>query len=187
MFGGLTEQLQNTFSSLSGKKKISEDNIKDAVRQIRLALLDADVNYAVAKKFVIGVKEKAVGEKLLKSIKPCQQFTKIVHDELIVLMGDDAPEIQLEKPASIWMLCGLQGAGKTTTCAKLARYYQKQGKKVALVACDLQRPAAIDQLEVLAKQLNIFAYTDKETKDPVKVAKAGIKAAKEEQVDLNHR
>lgn len=121
MFGALTDKLQNLFSSLTGKKTLTEENISDAVRQVRLALLDADVNYAVVSDFVKRVKEKAIGDAVLKSVSPGQQFTKLVHDELIELMGPVDPSIRLEKAGpTVLMLCGLQGSGKTTTSGKLA-------------------------------------------------------------------
>ncbi|MCC6128222.1 MAG: signal recognition particle receptor subunit alpha, partial [Chlamydiae bacterium] len=143
MFGALTDKLQSLFSSLTGKKTLTEENIADAVRQVRLALLDADVNYSVVSEFIRRVKEKSLGDAVLKSVSPGQQFTKLVHDELIELMGSVEVLLDLKSALSVVMLCGLQGSGKTTTIAKLAAYIGKteKQKKVLLAACDLQRPA----------------------------------------------
>src|SRR5579872_3411295 len=145
MFGSLTEKFQGLFSGLVGKKTLTEDNISDAVREVRLALLDADVNYTVVSDFVKRVKEKALGDAVLKSVSPGQQFTKLVHDELIALMGTEEAPLDLKAKLSVLMLCGLQGSGKTTTCAKLAAFIGKteRHKKILLAACDLQRPAAV--------------------------------------------
>ena len=149
MFDTLTGKFQDLVGSLTSKK-LTESNISDAVRETRLALLEADVNYSVASTFVKRVKEKALGETLLKSIKPSQQFIKILHDELTALMGGEEATLKLDKKPSIIMLCGLQGSGKTTHCVKLGSYLKKKNKKVLLAACDLQRLAAVDQLKKLA-------------------------------------
>lgn len=186
MLGSLTTKLQGVFSSLSGKKKLTEENIGDAVGEVRLALLEADVNYSVTKSLVKQIKEKALGEVVLKSITPGQQFIKIVHDELTALMGNQEEGLKLtEKPAVI-MLCGLQGSGKTTHCAKLAKYLKKKGeaKKPLLVACDLQRPAAIEQLKILGQQINVPVFTIEGEKDPVRVAKEALKQAKSDEHDV---
>ena len=145
MFGALTAKLQGICSSLTGKKRLTEENISEAVNEVRLALLEADVNYRVTKRLVDQIKEKALGELLIKSVSPGQQFIKIVHDELVALMGGSEEGLLLTEQPSIILLCGLQGAGKTTHCAKLAKYLKKKGlsKKPLLAACDLQRPAAI--------------------------------------------
>src|ERR1700691_5830948 len=142
MFGILTEKFQNLFSGLSGKRTLSEENIGDAVRQVRLALLDADVNYHVVSQFISRVKEKAVGDAVLKSVTPGQQFIKLVHDELVALMGSDETPLDLKGKISVLMVCGLQGSGKTPSCAKLAAYIgqTEKHKKILLAACDLQRP-----------------------------------------------
>ena len=144
MFGALTEKFQNLFAGLAGKKKLTEDNLSEAIRDVRLALLDADVNYAVASQFIKRVKDKVLGEAVTKSVTPDQQFIKIVHDELIALMGGEEVAFELKGTPTVILLCGLQGSGKTTQCAKLAAYLKKthSGKKTLIAACDLQRPAA---------------------------------------------
>ncbi len=183
MFGAITEKFQDLFSNLRGKKSLTEDNIKDAVREVRLALLDADVNYTVAKDFIKRIKEKALGEEVTKSVSAGDQFVKLVHEELILLMGKEEAPLNLRKHPSVIMLCGLQASGKTTTCAKLAHFLKKQDKKVLLIACDLQRPAAIDQLEVLGKQIEVSVFVMRGEKNAVKVAKKGVEKAKSEGVD----
>lgn len=186
MFGALTAKLQGICSSLTGKKKLTEENISEAVNEVRLALLEADVNYRVTKRLVDQIKEKALGELLIKSVSPGQQFIKIVHDELVALMGGSEEGLLLTEQPSIILLCGLQGAGKTTHCAKLAKYLKKKGlsKKPLLAACDLQRPAAIEQLKVLGKQIDVPVFTLQGENDPLKVAKGALKLAKEEQHDV---
>lgn len=187
MFGALTHKLQNLFSSMSGKKSLTEDNIADAVRQVRLALLDADVNFSVVSRFVKKVKESALGEKVMKSVKPGEQFTKLVHDELIELMGSEEAPLELDKGRlTVIMLCGLQGSGKTTTCAKLAAYLNKteKRKKILLAACDLQRPAAIDQLKKLGSDLELPVFHLEGETNPVKVAKNALKKAELEAFDV---
>ena len=145
MFSSLADNLDATFRNLRGVGRISEKNISDALREIRLALLEADVEYKVAQTFIESVKKKAVGEDVLKSIKPGEQIVKIFHDELTTLLGGDQAPLDLNPPARI-LLCGLNGAGKTTTAGKLALRLKKEGRRPLLVACDLYRPAAIDQL-----------------------------------------
>ena len=161
MFAGLTEKFQEMFSGLMGKKTLTEDNISDAVRQVRLALLDADVNYSVASQFVKRVKEKALGEAVLRSVSPGEQFTKLIHEELIALMGSEESPLDLKGQPSVILLCGLQGSGKTTQCAKLAAYLQKKpsSKRVLLAACDLQRPAAVEQLRRLGSQIDVPVFS----------------------------
>src|SRR5256885_4371275 len=154
MFSQLGDKLQDIFKDLRGHGSISETNINDALRQVRLALLEADVDYQVAKNFVARVKEKALGEEVLRSVTPGQQIVKIFHDELTMLLGGDAAPLNLDQPARILMV-GLNGAGKTTSAAKLARFLKKQGRAPLLVACDLQRPAAIEQLATLGKQVEV--------------------------------
>lgn len=186
MLGTLTEKMHGLVSKLSGQKKLTESNIADAVSEVRLALLDADVNYSVAKELVKRIKEKALGDVVIKSVKPGQQFIKVVHDELMQLMGGEEAKLNIaQKPAAI-MMCGLQGAGKTTLCAKLARYLLKKGecKKPLLVACDLQRPAAMEQLRLLGEQIGVPVFILIGEMDPVKVAQAALKKAKEDQHDL---
>src|SRR5438128_1183937 len=158
MFSQLSDKLQDIFKDLRGHGTISESNIDAALRQVRLALLEADVDFQVAKKFVARVKEKALGEAVLRSITPCQQIVKIFHDELSELLGGDAAPLNVEKPGRI-LIVGLNGSGKTTSSAKLARFLKKQGHAPALIACDLQRPAAIEQLATLGKQIDVPVYT----------------------------
>ncbi|MCH9625594.1 MAG: Signal recognition particle protein [Chlamydiales bacterium] len=186
MFGSLTDKLTGVFSSLAGKKKLSEGNISDAVREVRLALLDADVNYGVTKKFINSVKEKALGEEVIKSVSPGQQFVKVIHEELVALMGGGEAVLHLQQKPAVVMLCGLQGAGKTTHAAKLAKYLSKpeHRKKILLVACDLQRPAAIEQLKTLGAQIDVDVFSVEGEKKPVKVAKKALKAAKEGGYDV---
>ncbi len=186
MFGSLTEKLHSLFSSLSGKKALSEENVSDAVRDIRLALLDADVNFAVVSGFLKKVKEKALGEIVLKSVSPGQQFTKIVHDELIALMGTDEVPLDLNAKLSVLMLCGLQGSGKTTTCAKLASYIQAnvKNKKILLAACDLQRPAAVEQLKTLGLSIGVSVFSIEGEKRAVVVAKKAFQKATDEGFDV---
>lgn len=182
MFQSLTEKLKAAVSSLGRQKKLTEDNLSDAVREVRLALLEADVNYSVASQFIKRVKEKAVGEDLLRSVTPTQQFIKIVHDELIELMGADESPLDLKGSPSVILLCGLQGSGKTTHAAKLGAYIQRQEKekKVLLAACDLQRPAAVEQLKKLGADAGISVFSLPGNKNPVAVAKAALQKAKEE-------
>ena len=184
MFNKLAEKFQNVFTVLSSKKELTEDNISDAVREVRIALLDADVNYTVAKNFIKRVKEKALGSEKIKSVKAGDQFTKIVHDELKALMGEDEAPLDTGRRPSIILMCGLQGSGKTTQSAKLALFLKKQNKKVLISACDLQRPAAIDQLETLGKQVDVPIYADRDQKNPVKVAKEALDKAKKEAFDV---
>src|SRR5438270_10961025 len=158
MFSQLGDKLQDIFKDLRGHGTISEANINDALRQVRLALLEADVDFQVAKQFIARVKEKALGEEVLRSVTPGQQIVKIFHDELTTLLGGDAAPLNLEKPARILMV-GLNGAGKTTSAAKLARLLKKQGRAPVLIACDLQRPAAIEQLATLGKQIEVPVFT----------------------------
>ncbi|WP_068467868.1 signal recognition particle protein [Candidatus Protochlamydia phocaeensis] len=186
MLGTLTTKLQSVFSSLTGKKKLTEENISEAVNEVRLALLEADVNYGVTKTLVKRLKEKAVGELLIKSVTPGQQFIKIVHDELVALMGKQEEGLHLKGSPAVLMVCGLQGSGKTTHCAKLAKYLKKKGecKTPLLAACDLQRPAAIEQLKTLGQQIGVPVFSLAGEKDPVSVAKAALKQAKEGEHDL---
>ena len=177
MFSNLADSLDKTFRNLRGVGKISESNITDALREIRLALLEADVEFNVAKEFVAHVKEKATGADVLKSIKPGEQIVKIFHDELAELLGGDQVGLDLTAPARI-LICGLNGAGKTTTSGKLALRLKKEGRRPLLVACDLYRPAAIDQLAVLGKQIDVPVYTpDASETDVVKVARDALKWA----------
>jgi signal recognition particle subunit SRP54 len=158
MFSQLGDKLQDIFKDLRGHGSITETNVTDAMRQVRLALLEADVDYQVAKNFVERVKDKALGEEVLRSVTPGQQVVKIFHDELTALLGGDAAPLNLDKPARILMV-GLNGAGKTTSSAKLAAYLKKQGRSPLLVACDLHRPAAIEQLATLGRQVGVPVYS----------------------------
>src|SRR3982074_1900239 len=158
MFSQLGDKLQDVFKDLRGHGTISEANINDALRQVRLALLEADVDFQVAKNFIARVKEKALGEEVLRSVTPGQQMVKIFHEELTQLLGGDAAPLNLEKPARILMV-GLNGAGKTTSSAKLANLLKKQGRAPLLIACDLHRPAAIEQLATLGRQVEVPVYT----------------------------
>ncbi len=184
MFKNLTKSFQNVFSMLSREKKLTEENISHAVRQVRLALLDADVNYTIAKNFIKTVKEKALGEKVITSVSPKEQFIKIVHDTLKELMGSEEVQLTDSFRPSILMLVGLQGSGKTTQAAKLGWMLKKRHKKVLLVACDLQRLAAIEQLETLGKQIEVEVFADKKEKNPIKVAKKGVDKGKKEGFDF---
>ena len=157
MFSNLSDNLQETFKKLRGHGKITEKNISDSLREVRLALLEADVHFKVAKDFIARVKEKALGEEVLRSITPGQQIVKIFQDELAALLGGDAAPLQLGPQARL-LVVGLNGAGKTTTCAKLAAWLKKNGRTPVLIACDLQRPAAIDQLATLAAQIDVPMY-----------------------------
>ena len=187
MFADLNEKLSGVFKRLKGEARISEANIAEAVKQVRMALLEADVNYKVVKSFVSGVQEAALGESVIKSVSPAQQFVKIVHDNLVEILGgkDYEPSLPLQPiPPTIIMLSGLQGSGKTTSAGKLGRYFAKDGKNVLLIAADIYRPAAIDQLEVLGKNLNIDVYSDKSSKDAVKIARDGLEYAKKAAKDV---
>lgn len=179
-FESLGDKLSGVFKKLRGKGKVTEKDIKDAMREVKLALLEADVNFKVVKGFVSRVSEKAVGQEILESLTPAQQIVKIVRDELTDLMGSENARLEYSKnPPSVFMLCGLQGAGKTTACGKLALNIRKtMGKRPLMVACDTQRPAAIKQLQVLGSQIDIPVFTIDGEKDPVKIAKAATEHAK---------
>ena len=179
MFENLGDRLQNAIDKIKGYGKISEDNISEVTREIRLALLEADVNYKVVKEFVNNVKEKALGEEVKKSLKPAEVFVKIVRDELIDLLGKEDEPLIVIKPMTILMMAGLQGSGKTTTVGKLALHLRKKfGLKPLMVACDVYRPAAIDQLKQIGKELNIEVYSEGKG-NPVEIAKNAVKYAKE--------
>jgi signal recognition particle subunit SRP54 len=180
VFDALTQQLNSVFRSLSGRGRITEANVSDAMREIRKALLEADVNYHVVKQFCKDVQEAAIGAEVIKSLKPGQVMVKIVHDKLVELMGPVDTRIYYVSPGpTIIMMAGLQGSGKTTTTGKLAKYLLSKGKRPLMVADDLQRPAAIDQLITLGEQLEVPVYTERDTKDAVRVAKNGVKTAKD--------
>ena len=183
MFESLGDRLQNAIHKIKGYGKITEDNISDMMREIRLALLEADVNYKVVKEFTNTVKEKALGEEVASSINPGDLFVKIVKDELTELLGGESEPLNLKGNPALLMLVGLQGSGKTTTAGKLANFLRKKhSKKPLLVACDVYRPAAIDQLQQLGKQLNIEVYQEGK-KDPVEIATNAISYAKENNYD----
>ncbi len=177
-FEGLSEKLQNAFRKLTGKGKLTEQNIKDAMREVRLALLEADVNYLVVKDFIKKVTERCVGAEILANLNAGQQVIKIVNEELTALMGGSNAKLTWSPAVpTIFMLCGLQGAGKTTMAAKLAGYLAKQGKKPMLAACDIYRPAAIKQLQVVGEQVGVPVF-GKGTQDPVKTAKEAVEYAR---------
>ena len=184
MFSQLGDKLQDIFKDLRGHGTISEANIDDALRQVRLALLEADVDFQVAKRFIARVKEKALGESVLRSVTPGQQIVKIFHDEMTGLLGGDSAPLNLEKPARI-LIVGLNGSGKTTSSAKLARFLKKQGRKPVLIACDLYRPAAIEQLVTLGQQVEVPVYApDLAEKNVNRVAAAGITWAGTQSADV---
>jgi len=179
MFENLGDRLQNALNKIKGYGKITEDNISEVTREIRLALLEADVNYKVVKEFVNNVKEKALGEEVSKSLKPGEVFVKIVKDELVELLGKEDEPLIVIKPMTVLMMAGLQGSGKTTTVGKLALHLRKKiGLKPLMVACDVYRPAAIDQLKQLGKELNIEVYSEGKG-NPVEIAKNAVEYAKE--------
>ncbi len=179
MFENLGDRLQNALNKIKGYGKITEDNIGEVTREIRLALLEADVNYKVVKEFINNVKEKALGEEVKKSLKPGEVFVKIVKDELVDLLGKEDEPLIIVKPLTVLMMCGLQGSGKTTTTGKLALLLRKKyGMKPLMVACDVYRPAAIDQLKQLGKELNIEVYSEGKG-NPVEIAKNAVNYAKE--------
>lgn len=186
MLGALTTKLQGVFSKLSGKKRLTEENITEAVSEVRLALLEADVNYAVTKTLIQRVKAKALGEEVMKAVSPGQLFVKIVHDELVALMGGQEEKLNVDGQPGVIMLCGLQGSGKTTQSAKLARYLKKksEAKNPLLAACDLQRPAAIEQLKTLGQQIGVPVFSLESEKNPIKVASAALAYAKEHHHDV---
>ena len=179
MFDALTEKFNGVFRSLSGRGRITEENVSDAIREVRKALLEADVNYNVTKQFCKDVSKAALGAQVIKSLHPGQVMVKTVNDELTKLMGPVDTGIYYVSPGpTIIMLAGLQGCGKTTTAAKLAKYLIAKGKKPMMIADDLQRPAAIDQLVTLGEQINVPVYTE-QIKDAVKVAKIGRASCRE--------
>ena len=184
LFSSLSERFNHIFSKLTKRGRLTELEIKEAMREVRIALLEADVNYMVAKDFIKKVSEKAVGDEVMKSLTPAQQVIKIVRDELTELMSSNSQKLTISSaPPTIIMLCGLQGAGKTTMCAKLGAHLKKSGKKPLLVACDIYRPAAISQLQVVGKQANVEVF-ERGTQNPVKTAKEAIEYAKKQGFDV---
>ncbi|QDS98102.1 signal recognition particle protein [Adhaeretor mobilis] len=186
MFEGLQDGLGSALKTLRGKGKLSESNMRDGLKLVEKSLLEADVSFEVVRTFMSRVTEQAVGEKVLKSLNPDEQVVGIVHQALIDLMGpvDHSLHLKGKDEVTVLMMCGLQGSGKTTTCGKLGRMLKESGRKPLLVAADLQRPAAIDQLHVLGEQLGIDVYSDRTNKDPVKVCNAALKEAKKLGVDV---
>jgi len=174
MFDELTDKLEAVFKKLKGQGKLTEKNIKDALRDIRRSLLEADVNFRVAKTFIKNVEKKALGTEVLNSITPGQMIVKIVHDELVSLLGGSAVELKIEGPREIVMVCGLQGSGKTTSVGKLARYLDKRGKKTIVTSVDVHRPAAIEQLRVLSRNSGINHYLPSDTSDPGLIARGAL-------------
>ena len=185
MFENLSEKLEKAFSLLKGKGRITEINVAQTLKEVRRALIDADVSYKIAKQFVDQVKSKSLGREVLTSINPGQLMVKIVHDELSQLMGSESSEINIKNNFSIILIAGLQGSGKTTFSAKLAnRLTKRNNLKPLLVACDVYRPAAIDQLQVVGDSISVPVYKDLDNKDPVSIAKNGIQFAKQNNKNL---
>ena len=185
MFGGLTEKLANAFKKFRSKGKLTEADVKEGMREVKLALLEADVNFKVVKEFVKAVTERAVGSEVLESLLPAQQIVKIVNEELIKLMGGETPKVNISpKPPTVIMMVGLQGAGKTTHSAKIASYYKHKGKSPLLVACDVYRPAAVDQLKIVGESANIPVFSMGTKISPVEIAKAGVEHAKKNGHDM---
>ena len=184
MFESLTENINSALKTLSGRGRLTESNMRDGLGLVQRALLEADVSFSVAKEFMARVTEQAVGERVLKLLDPTQQLVAIVHQELINLMGPVDHSLHLRSPLTVLMLCGLQGSGKTTTCGKLGRLVRQGGRKPMLVAADLQRPAAVTQLQVLGQQLGLPVYADTDAKDPVKLCQAAVKNAKASEADV---
>jgi signal recognition particle subunit SRP54 len=178
MFDNLSDKLDRAFKILKGQGKITEINVAETVKEVRKALLDADVNFKIAKDFTDRVKEKAFGQSVLTSVSPGQLMIKIVNDELVALMGGEKSELNLKSNPAIILIAGLQGSGKTTFSGKLANYLKSKGKSPFLVAADVYRPAAIDQLKILGAQIDVPVFTDYESKNPVKIAQDAIKQAK---------
>ncbi len=184
-FDSLSEKLQNTFKKLKGKGKVGEKDLKDAMREVKLALLEADVNFKVVKDFVKQVSERASGSEVMESLTPAQQVIKIVNEELVSLMGGEASKLEISsKPPTVIMMAGLQGAGKTTTAAKLGGLLKKQGKRPLLCACDVYRPAAVKQLQVVGERLELPVYAEEGNTDAVGIAKAGLLHAKAHSNDI---
>ena len=188
MFESLSQRLDSVFDRLRGKGKVSEKDVTDAMREVRQALLEADVNFKLVKQFVGKVQERALGQEVLQSLTPAQHVIGIVHDELVEMLGGaDAGKSHLEfagSPPTIWMLVGLQGSGKTTHAAKLAAYYRKQGQRVAMVAADMQRPAAVQQLQQLGRQLDIPVYAEPPGNKPVDICSRAVKWAREQAITV---
>jgi len=184
MFDNLSDRLEQAFKKIKGQGRISEINISETLKEIRRALVDADVNYKIAKSFTENVKNKAIGQQVIKSVSPGQMMIKIVHDELVDLMGGQAVDLNLKSKPAVILLAGLQGSGKTTFAAKLARYLKNNKKRnVILVACDVYRPAAINQLKTLGEQAGVQVFAKEDEKNPVKIALDALKYAKENDIN----
>ena len=185
MFQNLTEKLANAFKKFRSKGKLTEADVKEGMREVKLALLEADVNFKVVKEFVKSVTERAVGSDVLESLLPAQQIVKIVNEELIKLMGSETPKINISpKPPTVIMMVGLQGAGKTTHTGKIANLYKQKSKSPLLVACDVYRPAAVDQLKIVGESVNVPVFSLGTKISPVEIAKAGIEHAKKHGNDM---
>ena len=185
MFESLSDRLERSFKILKGQGRITEINVAETTKEIRKALIDADVSYSIAKEFTNSVKEKAIGQNVINAVSPNQLMVKITYDELIALMGSQAEDINLKGSPAIILMAGLQGSGKTTHSAKLANLLKtKRGKKPLLVACDVYRPAAIDQLQVLGQQIEVEVYAEPDNKKPVEIAKNAVKRAKDYGYDV---
>ncbi|MBN1915337.1 MAG: signal recognition particle protein [Parachlamydiales bacterium] len=184
MFESITGKLQNLFTSLKGNRQLTESNLSDAIRTVRLTLLEADVHYSVANAFVQKIKEEALGRSLLQSITPGQQFIQIVHEALITFLGSEEVLLHLENKPTVIMLCGLQGSGKTTTAAKLAYHLGGKKKKVLLAACDVYRPAAVDQLRALSESNHLSLFFLEESQDPVDIAQKALSKARADKFDV---
>ncbi|MDO5309300.1 MAG: signal recognition particle protein [Planctomycetia bacterium] len=184
MFESLTERLSDAFRTMTGRGRLTETNVREGLEMVRQALLEADASVEVARQFVDSTLEKFLGTETSRALNPTEQIVRLVNEELIALMGPVDPSIPNERDLTVIMLCGLQGSGKTTTCGKLAKRLLESGRKPYLVAADLQRPAAIDQLEVLGGQLGVPVFVDRETKDPVDVCKRAINDAKAQQASV---
>lgn len=185
MFENLSDKLQNIVKKLKGQTRISERELTEMLKEVKLALLEADVNYKVVKEFINNISQKALGSDVMNSLSPGQQVVKIVRDELTTLLGDGTSKLNISSnPPTIIMLVGLQGSGKTTLCGKLSNYLRKQGKKPLMIACDVYRPAAIKQLETLGNSLNVPVYSEYENKNVIEIAINGIKQAKAKLCDV---
>jgi signal recognition particle subunit SRP54 len=184
MFDQLGGKLQNTFKKLTGKGKLSEKDIDEALREIRMALLEADVNYKVVKGFLAGIREQAIGEEVMKSLTPGQQVVKIVQSEMTKLLGSETKELRFGgKSPFVILMAGVQGSGKTTSSGKLASYLKAKNRTVLLAACDTQRAAAVDQLKVLGEKIGVPVFSE-ENKSPQEIAKDALKDAKEHGIDV---
>ena len=185
MFNNLTDKFEIIFKKLRGHGKLSEQNIQDSMREVRRALLEADVNFKIVKNFISEVSKKAVGKEVMKSLTPGHQVVKIVHEQLINLMGTEIFPVKLpDNRLNKIMLVGLQGSGKTTTCAKIANLFRKKSFNPMMAACDIYRPAAIHQLQVLGKQLDIPVAADETSKNVIKIAKTAVKKAEQEDANI---